>query len=243
MMRAVVCDDDPTARLAVTEIVQEGDGEVVAETDRSGEAIDLIERFLPDVVVLDLALAGGSGVDVVEHFRRHHEPPPMVLFTAFDSVTSIDATFVDVVHKPDFALLGHRLRAAAQEIERRRPSRPVPPPRARDDLGVDGPDDFYRVLADASREDTLFTLAVPGDRIAETADILRRSIRVQDRLIRRHDQLAVILVGGGEGAAPGLRDRLRPVLPDIDDRAASTPAGEDPIERFMELIRARTTTD
>ncbi len=235
-LRAVVCDDDPIARRAIAGVVEDEVGEVVAETDRSGEAIRLFERFGPDILVLDLALAHGSGMEVIEYLQAQPNPPRVLVFTGFDSVTGIDADFVEVVHKPEFELLAQRLRSPSRTNERRRPTRLVPPVHPRNAMGADDPSDFYRVLADAAPDDTVVTLAVGHDDADELVRLVRRSIRAQDRLIRRHDQIAIVLVGGGPGAAPALQSRLQPVVGDIADRMVSSSAGADPVACFLAMV-------
>ena len=237
----MVCDDDPVARRAVSGLVQDEVGEVVAETDRSGEAIRLFERFDPDILVLDLALAHGSGIEVIDYLRTRPTPPRVVVFTSFDSVNGIDAEFVEVVHKPEFELLAQRLRDVTQPTERRNTTRDVPAVHPRRSVGADDPAEFYRVLAEAASDDTLVTLAVDNDDADDLVRLLRQSIRVQDRLIQRHDQIALILVGGGSGAGPALRSRLLPRLSDVGGRIFSSPAGDDPIACFLAMVRSEST--
>jgi two-component system phosphate regulon response regulator OmpR len=54
----------------------------------SGEALDaieLIERVEPDLVVTDLRLPGADGFCVARHARAHCPPIPVILITAYDS--------------------------------------------------------------------------------------------------------------------------------------------------------------
>ena len=243
--RVIVCDDDDAVRSVITGVVEQCAGRVIAETDRALDAMDLIARFEPDVVVLDLALAQGTGTQVVDFLARHPIPTRVILFTAFDDLVHDDHSFVTVVHKPDFDALERTLlavvEAAAEEgaspsSERRRPVRSVPLSGRRVDDGTDHPDDFYRLLAEAEPTDTLLCLALDG-LDPDVSSGLRRLFRTQDRMVRRGSSLIVLLIGGSGVTPSALGARLRDVVPDVDARTASVPVADDPVEAFNGLIR------
>ena len=63
-IRAVVVDDHPTFRIGMSALLDEIDGvEVVGEAANQDDAVVLVERTRPDVVVMDLDLGHGSGVE------------------------------------------------------------------------------------------------------------------------------------------------------------------------------------
>jgi two-component system response regulator DevR len=55
--------------------------EVVGFSDRAVDAITRIRRLEPDLVVLDLQLAEGSGIDVLRKLSSHDEPPTFIVLT------------------------------------------------------------------------------------------------------------------------------------------------------------------
>lgn len=127
-IRAVVCDDDAVVRSVVAELAAESGLEVVAETDRGGDVIELVRRFGIDVVVLDLSLGIVSGNAVAAGLRAEHLDTVIVVFTAYASARSEleELGVLAVVEKPDF----DRLRAAlgeAVEVVRARVSGPSVP--------------------------------------------------------------------------------------------------------------------
>jgi two-component system response regulator DevR len=55
--------------------------EVVGYSDRADDAVAQIRRMKPDLVVLDLQLAEGSGIDVLRHLSSAPEPPTFIVLT------------------------------------------------------------------------------------------------------------------------------------------------------------------
>ena len=240
--RVLVCDDDSIVRAAITEMVEERDGSVIAETDRSADAIDLIERFEPDVVVVDLGLAQGSGKEIIDFVASLEDPPRVVVFTSFDGVgITAPVGLVQTVLKPDFELLGRCLDSAPTDQrrgERRKPTRVVPAPADRDPSGADRADDFYQTLADAQPDDTLVSVSLTGLDAPTVVEQVRRTIRVQDRLVARGHAVIVLLVSGTAAAPDALCRRLVEAIPDIETRSSSRSCGDDPVDAFIAIDNA-----
>lgn len=234
-MTVVVCDDDPLVRSVVSALVEDHDGQVVAEAFSAWQAIEQVERLHPDVVVLDLSLRGGTGLDVVDRLRRSAEPPYVIVFSAYDVPMGLGGDFVDVVRKPDFDRLVERLTSGARrQTERRRATREVPGPPGR----VDDVNDFFKVLAAAQPGDQLARFCADAPVLDEVAGAVRRSVRSQDRVLRRSGDVLAILIGGGEGATAALLERLRPAIPHAADTATAGDVGADPILAFQALTGA-----
>jgi CheY-like chemotaxis protein len=67
--RILICDDEPALR-ELMRIAPVGEYEF-EEAGTVSEAIDLVERFRPDVVLVDVMMPGGSGLDVVRYLAEH----------------------------------------------------------------------------------------------------------------------------------------------------------------------------
>lgn len=70
-LTAVVCEDDAVVAAALVDTVDGMFGfEVVARVDSGDDALAAVARVKPDIVVLDLAVAGDSGLRIVADLRR-----------------------------------------------------------------------------------------------------------------------------------------------------------------------------
>src|SRR6185503_20682405 len=63
--RLVVCDDDETVRQIVSILAMQAGYEIAGEAANALEAEALVSHVKPHVLVLDLALTGISGLDVI----------------------------------------------------------------------------------------------------------------------------------------------------------------------------------
>jgi len=74
----LVVDDDPDARrIATTILVSEGYGVLEAET--AEHALDAIRSRRVHLVILDLALPGTPGLELLATLRRHHDVPVLII--------------------------------------------------------------------------------------------------------------------------------------------------------------------
>ena len=81
----VVCDDVPELReLARMALEEAGDMKVVAEAGDGREAIDLIERHQPDVVVLDLSMPEMDGLEAIPLIHQVAPVTEIVVFSGFE---------------------------------------------------------------------------------------------------------------------------------------------------------------
>ena len=86
MIRIVVVDDHPIVRQGlVATLDDEADFEVVGAAGSAEEAIAVVGRHRPDLVLLDLELPGMSGVEAVPRLREASPGPRILVFTAYDT--------------------------------------------------------------------------------------------------------------------------------------------------------------
>ena len=85
MIRVALVDDQTLIRQGVRSLLElTGDIIVVAEAGDGDEAVAVIERERPDVVLLDLRMPRKGGVDVLRELRAAGTLPPTIILTTFD---------------------------------------------------------------------------------------------------------------------------------------------------------------
>ncbi len=88
--RILVIDDEPQLRLALRRAL-EGYGYTLKDADDAASGLRAFDAFKPDVVLLDLVLPDGSGVDVCRTIRGRSATPIIVLSVVGDEETKIAA--------------------------------------------------------------------------------------------------------------------------------------------------------
>ena len=81
-MKVLVVDDSATVRDRLVEILSTLQGvEHVGTASRASEARDAIQATPPDVVVLDIHMPGGSGLEVLGALRAHEQRIMTIVLT------------------------------------------------------------------------------------------------------------------------------------------------------------------
>lgn len=91
MIRVVIADDHPIVRDGLAAILQR-DPEITVVGEASGgrEAVAVIAREQPDVVLMDLRMPAGDGVDAIVALRRESATSPRILvLTTYDTDNDI----------------------------------------------------------------------------------------------------------------------------------------------------------
>jgi DNA-binding response OmpR family regulator len=79
--RVLVVDDDPRVAATLRDALVDF-GYTVKMAASGREALGLMSVFQPDVVLLDIAMPGMSGVEVLDRLHREHSRVPVVMVTA-----------------------------------------------------------------------------------------------------------------------------------------------------------------
>ncbi|MEX2944087.1 response regulator [Serratia fonticola] len=66
MAQVIIVDDHPIVRLAIRFIVEKEEHAVIAETGGGIEALSLVERYQPDILVVDIDILSLDGIEVVK---------------------------------------------------------------------------------------------------------------------------------------------------------------------------------
>jgi len=85
MISVCLVDDQTLVRQGIRSLLELSDSiRVVAEAGDGAEAVEMIPRVKPDVVLLDLRMPGMSGLDVLTTLGANGTLPPTIILTTFD---------------------------------------------------------------------------------------------------------------------------------------------------------------
>jgi len=85
MARILIVDDHPLVRTGLAQLIGDcPDLEVCGEAGDMGEALRKIDQLQPDLAIIDLSLAGGSGLDLIEHIKSRGGNIPMLVASMHD---------------------------------------------------------------------------------------------------------------------------------------------------------------
>jgi DNA-binding NarL/FixJ family response regulator len=91
-LKVLIADDHPLILQGIRRALDECDDiEVVGEAKAGDELLALIERRLPDVVLLDLQMPGRTGLECVAEISARHPQIKSVVLSASEDRATIDA--------------------------------------------------------------------------------------------------------------------------------------------------------
>lgn len=88
-VRVVIAEDEAIIRLDLKETLQEEGYEVVGETGRGDEAVELVRKLLPDVTILDIKMPGMDGLSAARVVAGERLSA-VVILTAFSQRDLVD---------------------------------------------------------------------------------------------------------------------------------------------------------
>ncbi len=89
-MRVLIADDHEVVREGLRTLLQHsGDIEVVAEAGTVQESISAAKAHHPDVVIMDVRLADGSGVEACRAIRDENPDTKVIMLTAFPDDSAV----------------------------------------------------------------------------------------------------------------------------------------------------------
>ena len=85
MTKILIVDDHPLVRTGFAQLIGDcPDLEVCGEAGDMAEALKQIDATKPDLAIIDLSLAGGSGLDLIEHIKSRDKDILMLVASMHD---------------------------------------------------------------------------------------------------------------------------------------------------------------
>ncbi|WP_145514842.1 acid-sensing system DNA-binding response regulator EvgA [Yersinia massiliensis] len=85
-MSAIIVDDHPLARIAIRNLLENEGIAVSLEASDGAEALALIERHQPEIVILDVDIPTLTGIEVVEALRKKHYNGIIIVVSAKNNI-------------------------------------------------------------------------------------------------------------------------------------------------------------
>src|SRR3954466_13688780 len=83
-LRVIVADDDPLARRVVRDALESGGIIVIAEASTGREAVELSLYYKPDIVLMDLVMPDGDGIQATRRILAREPSVEVVILTSSD---------------------------------------------------------------------------------------------------------------------------------------------------------------
>jgi two-component system response regulator AlgR len=102
-MNIIIVDDEPLARTRLVRFINNAQlGDVVSQVGNGIEAIKAVEKFAPDVVLMDIQMPAMNGLEAAQHISQLDTPPAIIFTTAFDeyAIQAFDVQAVGYLLKP-----------------------------------------------------------------------------------------------------------------------------------------------
>ena len=91
-MRILLADDHPMISTAIEALLRGTEFEIAGVASTTDQALQKVEELKPDVLLLDLQMPGGTGMDVLREIRSNGSRVKIVLLTAaIDDASLLEA--------------------------------------------------------------------------------------------------------------------------------------------------------
>ena len=82
MTRVLLADDHPMIGSALEMLLRGTDYQLIGRARTGAEALKQVERLKPDLLLLDVNMPDGSGIEVLRRLRKTGEGRPVIILTA-----------------------------------------------------------------------------------------------------------------------------------------------------------------
>jgi DNA-binding NarL/FixJ family response regulator len=83
-IRIIIVDDHEIVRIGMRSLLEQyPQYEVVSEAGSAKEAVEQVQSFLPDIVLMDIRLPGKSGIDACEEIKQFAPDTKVIMLTSY----------------------------------------------------------------------------------------------------------------------------------------------------------------
>src|SRR5208282_6703445 len=84
-IKILLVDDHPLVREWLTNLInQRPDFQICGETGSAPEALHLIESLKPDIAIVDISLADGSGIELIKNIKSSQSDVAVLVLSMHD---------------------------------------------------------------------------------------------------------------------------------------------------------------
>ncbi len=85
--KVMIADDHVMIREGIKQLLEfDGDIEIIAEANNGEECIELLESFIPDVLLLDINMPGKNGIETLKEIKNKKMPVKILILTVHNEV-------------------------------------------------------------------------------------------------------------------------------------------------------------
>ncbi len=83
-MKVFIVDDSALVRERIIAMISENPGiEIIGQAKNAQEGINSILKLKPDVVILDIRMPGGNGIEVLKNIKKNNSAPTIIILTNY----------------------------------------------------------------------------------------------------------------------------------------------------------------
>ncbi|MFZ3587812.1 response regulator [Bacillus sp. DJP31] len=104
MARILIVDDAKFMRMTLSNILINGNHEVVGEAENGKQAVEMYKQLQPDLVTMDITMPEMNGVEALKEIKQEYPSVKVIMCSAMGQqkmvVESIEAGAKDFIVKP-----------------------------------------------------------------------------------------------------------------------------------------------
>jgi DNA-binding NarL/FixJ family response regulator len=90
MIRAIVADDHAMVRRSITMLLEKADDiEIVGEAADGEEAVELVRKLRPDIVVMDISMPRMDGLQATEEIQTLRQPANVLIVSMYSDASLV----------------------------------------------------------------------------------------------------------------------------------------------------------